>query len=190
METTVSPSRPDAGTPPSGRPLPGEYAAYAQADIDLVPGTDAVSVLVTLEAGTLAFLRRLPEARIPGVRYATDKWTIKDVVAHVVDDERIFAYRALCLARGEPQPLPGFDEKLYAATAGAERRRWADLLAEYSIVRAATVALFRSLSPEAWTRAGVVNGYRATPRGLAFHIAGHELHHVRILRDRYLPLLD
>ena len=93
------------------------------------------------------------------------------------------------MARGETQPLPGFDETLYAACAAGEERPWLDLLAEYSIGRAATLALLRSLPAAAWTRRGTVNGYSATARGLAFHIAGHELHHVRIVRERYLPLL-
>ena len=174
---------------PSGRPLPGEYADYAQADIDHVSGDDAVVVLSTLGADTLAFLRGLPAEKLRGRRYAPGKWTVKDIVAHIIDDERIFAYRALCVARGETQPLPGFDEKLYASCAAGEERPWEDLLAEYAAVRAATLALLRSLSPSAWTRGGIVNGYSATARGLAFHIAGHELHHLRIVRDRYLPLL-
>jgi uncharacterized damage-inducible protein DinB len=174
---------------PSGRPLPGEYAAYAQGDLDFVDGTDAVQVLRSLADETLAFLGSLPEERIAGVRYAPDKWTIRDVVAHIVDDERIFAYRALSVARGETQALPGFDEKIYAANARGEMRAWGELLAEYRAVREATLALFWSLDAESWTRAGVVNGYRATARGLAFHIAGHEVHHMRLLRDRYVPLV-
>jgi hypothetical protein len=95
----------------------------------------------------------------------------------------------LCLARGETKSLAGFDEKGYAANADAENRPWGDLLHEYRVVRGASVALFSSLRPAAWERAGEVNGYRATPRGLAFHIAGHELHHLRIVRERYLPLV-
>jgi hypothetical protein len=175
--------------PPSGRPAPGEYADYARADIDCVPGDDAVTALESLAAETLALLHDLPEGQVTGLRYAPGKWTIKDVVAHLTDDERIFAYRALCMARGETQPLPGFDEKLYARHADGEARPWADLLDDYTTVRAATLALFRALTPEGWTRVGTVNGYAATARGLAFHIAGHELHHIRILRERYLPLL-
>jgi hypothetical protein len=173
----------------SGRPLPGEYADYAQADIEKVKGDDAAAVLATLGEETLAFLRSLPEEKLAEIRYAPGKWTVKDVVAHLIDDERVFAYRALCVARGETQPLPGFDEERYAACAAGEERPWQDLLAEYSTVRAATLVLLRSLSPSAWTRRGTVNGYSATARGLAFHIAGHELHHLRILKERYLPLL-
>ena len=174
---------------PSGRPGPGEYASYAQPDIDSVVGSDAASVLATLAIDTRALLGSLSEDHVRGLRYAPTKWTLKEVLGHIIDDERIFAYRALCLARGETTPLPGFDETLYAVNADAEGRPWADLLAEYQVVRAASIALFRSLPPAAWGRAGEVNGYRATPRGLAFHIAGHELHHLRIVRERYLPLL-
>jgi hypothetical protein len=173
----------------SGRPVSGEYADYAQADIDKVNGDDAVAVLETLGEETLTFLRGLSEEQLTGVRYAPGKWTVKDIVAHLIDDERIFAYRTLCLARGESQPLAGFDEQLYAVHAAGEQRSWLDLLAEYSIVRAATLALLRSLPAAAWTRRGTVNGYAATARGLAFHIAGHELHHLRIVGERYLPLL-
>jgi DinB superfamily len=178
----------DAGLP-SGRPRPGEYAPYAEADVAYVNGSDAVAIFVGLATETLAFLRTLDEGRIAGLRYAPDKWTVKDIVGHVVDDERIFAYRALCIARGEPSPLAGFDEKTYAANAAAESRPWEGLVADYEAVRNASLTLFRSLSPAAWTRSGTVNGYPATPRGLAYHIAGHELHHVRILHERYLPLL-
>jgi hypothetical protein len=176
-------------TVPSGRPLPGEYAPYAQADIDAVIGTDAATVLAALEVDTGAFLVSLPENQIRGVRYEPGKWTLKDVLGHIIDDERIFAHRAFCLARGERAYLAGFDEKVYAVNADAESRAWRDLLDDYRVVRAASIALFRSLTPAAWRRVGVVNGYQATPRGLAFHIAGHELHHLRIIRERYLPLL-
>jgi len=176
-------------TTPSGRPLPGEYAPYAQADIDAVVGTDAATVLAALAVDTRTFLDSLPESQVHGLRYAPSKWSLKEVLGHIIDDERIFTYRALCLARGETTPLVGFDEKVYAAHADAESRPWEDLLDEYQVVRAATIALFRSLPPAGWARAGNVNGYRATPRGLAFHIAGHELHHLRIVRERYVPLL-
>ena len=174
---------------PSGRPVPGEYAQYAQADIDLIEGSDAVIVLERISEQTLAFLHSLPEDRLAGLRYAPSKWTVKEVVGHVVDDERVFAYRAFCLARGETRPLAGFDEDVYAANGDAEQLSWGELLSDYQAVRAASLTLFRGLSPARWTRAGEVNGYQATPRGLAFHMAGHELHHMRLLQERYLPLL-
>ena len=108
------------------------------------------------------------------------------MLGHLADDERIFAYRLLCVLRSDDRRLDGFDEKAYVAAARFEEQTLASLLEEYRTVRAATVALLRSLTPEQWMRRGVVNGYEATVRGLAFHIAGHELRHVRALETRYL----
>jgi DinB superfamily len=166
----------------SGRPELGEYASYAQSDIDLVQGDDIVSTLESQIEDTLGLLAPLEDTPV----FAPGKWTLKQAVHHLSDDERIFAYRCLCLARNDPRPLEGFDEKLYAAFAGSDHRPYADLLDELRIVRVATIALLRGLSPEAWLRRGIVNGYSATVRGLAFHIAGHELHHIRAIRERYL----
>lgn len=173
----------------SGRPLPGEYAEYAGPDIDQVTGDDAVEVLGALADDTLALLTPLDERLASGLTYAPGKWTLKEIVGHLADDERIFTYRALCIARGDPGELPGFDENLYVSGAGFERRPLADLLAEYRAVREATLTLFAGLPHEAWLRRGTVNGYIASARGLAFHIAGHELHHLRILREKYLGRL-
>ena len=170
---------------PSGRPLAGEFADYAADDISRVVGDDAVSALADQAGDTAALLGPLAESAVSGVTYAPGKWTVKEVVGHLCDDERIFAYRALCLARGDLRPLAGFDEKRYVALGGFESRPLAQLTAEYVAVRRATIALFDALSAEAWTRVGVVNGYRASARGLAFHIAGHELRHVRALRETY-----
>ena len=173
----------------SGRPQPGEVAAYAQVYLDHVVGDDAVAVLSAVARDTLALLSPLRDDAIAGVRYAPDKWTIKDIVGHLVDDERIMSYRALCIARGERLQLLGFDEKVYAANAGAELRPMAGLLAEYRMVRDASLALFRSFTSEAWLRLGIANGHVVSARGVAFHIAGHELHHVRMIRHQYLPLV-
>ncbi len=177
----------DAG--PSGRPGPGEYAPYAADDIAYVAGDDAVAALITQADRVMGLLMPLKEARIEGLRYAPEKWTIREVLGHLIDDERIFAYRALCVARQDARPLPGFDENEYVRGAGFEARRWGGLLAEYMMVRHATVAFFGGLSPRAWLHRGIVNGYEASVRGLAFHVAGHELHHLRVLEERYLPLI-
>ena len=126
------------------------------------------------------------ERRASKFRYAPRKWTIKQVVGHLSDDERIVVYRMLCLARGDSRVLRGFDEKAYMRRSGFGDRTLSDLLAELRAVRASTVAFLRGLPADAWMRSGVVNGYPATVRGLAFHLAGHELHHRRILRERYL----
>jgi hypothetical protein len=170
---------------PSGRPLDGEFADYAKPDIERVIGDDAVRVLAIQARDTLALLKPLHDPDVSGITYAPGKWTVKQVIGHLSDDERIFAYRALCVARNDPRPLAGFDEALYVQFAGFESRSVAQLAAEYCAVRRATIALFEGLSAEAWVRRGIVNGYSASARGLAFHIAGHELRHVRALRERY-----
>ena len=175
-----------AANPRTGRPSAGEYASYAQEDIDHVVGDDATAALAAQRDEVLALLSPLSETQVEGLTYAPGKWTLKEVVGHLADDERIFAYRILCVARGDERPLAGFDEKQYVAGADFESRPLADLLVEYQTVRAATLALLRGLSSEAWLRRGVVNGYEASVRGLAFHVAGHELRHLRALADGYL----
>jgi uncharacterized damage-inducible protein DinB len=171
----------------SGRPEPGEYAGYAQADIDAVRGEDAVAVLQAQRLATASLFQRFGEAG-GDVSYGPGKWTIKQIVGHLADDERIFAYRALCIARGDSRPLPGFDENAYAKAARFERLTLAELLTDYEAVRDATITLLQGLDREAWLRRGLVNDYEATPRGLAFHIAGHELHHHRVIHERYVPV--
>lgn len=173
---------------PSGRPETGEFASYATSDIAAVSGNDAVSALLRLAGETSALFTSVSEVAERGATYAPGKWTLKEILGHLVDDERIFCYRLLCVARGEPGALPGFDQEVYVASAGFEERTLESLLHEYAAIRAATVATLEFLSPEALTRRGTVNGYSASPRGLAFHVAGHELHHHRIIEERYLPL--
>jgi uncharacterized damage-inducible protein DinB len=172
---------------PSGRPQPGEFADYAQADIDYVAGDDAVAALARQRDEVLALLATLDDTRAAGLTYAPGKWTLKEVIGHLCDDERIFAYRLLCIARGDMRPLAGFDEQEYMRDAGFEARALEDLTAEYGSVRAATLSLLGSMTADGWLRRGVVNGYETSVRGLAFHIAGHELHHLRTLREKYLP---
>jgi uncharacterized damage-inducible protein DinB len=168
------------------RPRPGEYPPYASMYLDLLPDDDRLldhlrdnlRIVVDLVSA-------LPEERLLH-RYAPDRWTIKEVLVHVVDDERIYAYRAMCFARGEATPLPGFEQDDYAAASGANGRSLRSILAEYSAVRQATIALFDGLDEAALTRTGVANGNRASVRALGWHIAGHELHHLKLLRERYL----
>lgn len=169
----------------TGRPAPGEFAAYAAADIAAVPEDDAVAALERLAGETPTLFRALAAPAARAWRYAPGKWTIKEVLGHLVDDERIFAYRLLAVARGEAGGLPGFDENAYVAHGAFDARSLESLLEEYAGVRSSTVTLLRGLPEEAWRRRGLVNGYTATVRGLAFHIAGHELHHHRTLRERY-----
>lgn len=173
----------------SGRPVPGEYAAYAADDIARVHGDDATSTLAAQRDQVVALLSPLDDDAVNGVTYAAGKWTLKDVLAHLADDERIFGYRILRIARGDSRELDGFDEKRYAVAAEASARQWSTLLRDYAAVREATLTLLYGLSPAAWHRRGIVNGYEASVRGLAFHIAGHELRHLRAIRELYLPRL-
>ena len=167
----------------SGRPEEGEFASYAAEDIAYVAGDDAIEALQAVAAETAELFATVPE-NVPA--YAPGKWTLKEVLGHLIDDERIFAYRALCVARSETAPLPGFDENQYVAATRFEERSLTMLVREYHAVRQATIALFESLTQEEWRRTGIVNGYAASVRGLAFHMVGHELHHLRVIRERYL----
>ena len=171
----------------SGRPGPGEYAGYARGDVALVVGDDACEALRRQQELTFSLFRKFGDAG-GDLSYAPGKWTIRQVLGHLADDERIFAYRALCVSRGDIRELPGFDEKQYVAGAQFEDLPMEALLADYLAVREASVSLFANLSADAWSRRGWVNGYGATPRGLAFHIAGHEIHHHRVIAERYVPM--
>ncbi|HEX5054352.1 MAG TPA: DinB family protein [Planctomycetota bacterium] len=166
------------------RPPRDEFPASFQPYVDGVPDGDVLVHLARQGAATAALLRTVDEAR--GMfRYAPGKWSVKSVVQHVTDGERLFCYRALCLARGETNPLPGFDENLYAANDGAAGRQLADIVQEFVSVRAATGLLFAGFDAAAWARRGIANGKAVSVRALPWIIAGHELHHLSVLRDRY-----
>ena len=171
---------------PPGRPLAGEYAPCYEEYVQRITAPDVVGALRGQVDGTLALFGALgPEEAAH--RYAPGKWSLKEVLGHLVDTERIMAYRALRVARGDPTPLAGFDENRYVEGAGFDARAMEELLEEYRAVRRASVLLFRGLSGEAWTRRGVVNGVEVSVRALAYIIAGHELHHLEGVRTRYLP---
>lgn len=167
------------------RPTPDEYAPFYANYIGLVPDGDALESLERQRKETTKLLGGISEAKA-AYRYAPDKWSIKGVTGHVVDSERVFSYRALSIGRGDATPLPGFDEKAWAQTANFDHRTLKDLVREYGLVRDATLALLRSLPAEAWSRRGTANNYAVTVRALAWIIAGHERHHLKILRERYL----
>ncbi|MDT7689804.1 MAG: hypothetical protein QOE46_2563 [Acidobacteriota bacterium] len=171
--------------PAPTRPEANEYAPYYEKYVSLVPDADVVETLERQGAETLALLRSITEER-GGHAYASGKWSIKQLVGHVIDAERIFAYRALALARGEQQPLPGMDQDEYMACVNFDARALADLLDEFEHVRRANVHMFRGLDTDAWARRGVASDNEVTVRAIAHIIAGHEAHHVRILRERYL----
>ena len=166
------------------RPAPGEHIPYYAKYIDLVQGDDALAALDKQMADTLALLRTIPESKGEH-RYAPGKWSIKETLGHVIDGERVFAYRALRFARADQTPLPGFDENTWVPAAASDRRTVADLADELVAVRAASVALYRSLDLEALARRGEANGKAISVRALAWITAGHAIHHQGILRERY-----
>jgi len=168
----------------SGRPGPGEHSAYFARYVSLVPGEDVVPILEAQRRETLVLLSSLSESDGDS-RYAPDKWSVKEVLGHVNDTERIMSYRALRIARGDQTPLPGFEQDDYVKHADFGRMSIDDLLEEYIAVRRSTVALFRHFDDAAWRRVGVASNNPATARALAFIIAGHELHHRRILEEKY-----
>ena len=167
------------------RPESNEYAAYYEKYVSLVPDADIVGTLARQNEETLALLGTVTEERA-GFRYEPGKWSIKQVVGHLIDAERIFAYRALAIARGERQALPGMEQDEYMAHADFDARTLADLTEEFAHVRRANVLMLRGLDAEAWQRRGVASDNEVTVRAIAYIIAGHEAHHVQILRTRYL----
>ena len=174
-----------ATAPPIARPREDEYVPYYGKYIALVPDGDLVETLRTQIGETLSLLRSIREERASH-RYAPGKWSIKEVVGHLADVERIMGYRALRIARGDAPPLPGFDENAYVPAANFDARSLASLARELEAVRNATVAFLETLEPEAAARRGSAHNARISARALAYIIAGHERHHVGILRERYV----
>jgi hypothetical protein len=170
------------------RPEPGEFAPYYEKYIALVPGKDAVSALESQRVQTMQLFAGRGE-RDGNFRYAADKWTVKEVVGHLTDSERIFTYRALRIARGDQTPMAGFEQDDYVRGGGFNERPLASLVEEFAQVRSATLALFRSMGKEAWLRRGTANKNEVSARALAFITAGHELHHRQILEERYFSAI-
>lgn len=168
------------------RPDASEYLSYYGRYIDQVPEGDLLQTLRDQLDQTLSLVRGVDEAR-GGHRYAPGKWSIRDVLAHVIDAERIFAYRALRIARGDRTPLASFDENAYAQAANADARTLADLAQELEHVRRGNLLFLASLSDEALARRGTASDAEVSVRALAWIIAGHERHHATLLRERYLP---
>jgi hypothetical protein len=168
-----------------GRPEPTEAAAYYFTYIDQVHGDDVAAVMERqLDESMRLFLEISEESSRH--RYAADKWSIRQVLNHITDTERAFAFRALWFARGFEAPLPGFDQNIAADGALADSVAWSAHVEEFRQVRLSTMSLFRNMPPEAWTRNGIASDNPFTVRAMAFIIAGHVEHHIRILRERYL----
>jgi hypothetical protein len=155
-------------TPSAIRPSPDEFAAFYSGYVSQVPDGDVIDALEQ------------------GRRYAPGKWSIKGVLGHIADAERVFTYRALWFARGATDPLPGWDENAWAAESDFDAESLQDLLRNYEAVRDATLALVRGFPEQVWTRSGTANNKPVSVRGLIWVTAGHERHHLKILRERYL----
>ena len=166
------------------QPKPGDYAPYYQKYLDAASTVDDALDLLGQQSDVLAFMRTWPEDRA-GHRYAEGKWTVTQVIGHMSDTERVFAYRLLRIARGDATPLAGFDENAFQLEAGFEGRTVASVVAELRAVRQASLTLIRSLDAAALDRAGTASDQRVTARALAWLIAGHFAHHTAILKERY-----
>jgi uncharacterized damage-inducible protein DinB len=168
------------------KPHAGEYAPDTIKYIGLLPDDGFVlKHLVDNRQATEQFILSLPAEKLI-YRYATGKWTIKEILVHIVDDERIYSYRALRFARNDKTELPGFEQNDYARYSGANERDTRDILEEYANVRAATISLFVGFDSAALLRAGVADGNVMSVRAAAYHIAGHEMRHINIIKERYL----
>jgi uncharacterized damage-inducible protein DinB len=168
------------------KPEKGEYAPYTIMYIGLLPDDGLVLKHLRDNLKTVVDLTRsLPPEKLV-YRWAEGEWTIKEILGHVIDDERIYCYRALRFARNDATELPGFDQDDYVAFSGANERSIEDILEEYRAVRHATLTFFNSLEEKALKRAGVANGNVMSVRAAAYHIAGHELHHLNSIRENYL----
>ncbi|MBA3829502.1 MAG: DinB family protein [Taibaiella sp.] len=168
------------------KPIAGEYDPYARMYIDLLP--DDNKVLYHLQQNGAALKQHIaaqPEEKL-NKGYAPGKWTLKELLVHMIDTERIFAYRALCIARNEKAMLPGFEEGDYVHYSNAGKRAIEAIMAEYDSVRLGTLALLNSLDEEALLRTGNANNATVSVRALAYQTAGHELHHINVIKERYV----
>jgi DinB superfamily len=167
------------------RPRPGDYSTYYENYITLIGDEDILKILNDQSKKTQDILNSFSEHR-GNYRYADGKWTVKEVVGHLLDTERVFAYRALCIARGEKKSLPGFDQNDYVSEGNFNRRELFDLNYEFRLLRESNLLLFRSFTPEMLKLKGFANESSVTVLAILFIIAGHEKHHMNVLREKYM----
>ena len=166
------------------RPLPTDYPPYFEPYISKVKGDDLPAIMETGISALKDVLEKIPDAKAD-FSYAPDKWTVKQVIQHCIDTERVFAYRALCIARGETQPLPGFDQDIFATNADVANKSLSYLKNEMVIMRQSSVMLFDHFTETELSKTGTVSNYTTTVLALGFNIVGHWLHHYYILTDKY-----
>jgi hypothetical protein len=166
------------------RPSPAEYFAYFERYVSLVPEGDVLPLLIYQVGAVRAACGPLSEERA-GFRYAPGKWSVRQVLGHIIDTERVFGYRALCIARGEVLSLPSFDENAYGAAAGHDLCPLLELVEEFSALRQSHIHMLRHLDRTAWERVGRVNEHPTSTRAMAYIMAGHVRHHAAVLSERY-----
>lgn len=167
------------------KPAPTEHAPEFSKYVTLVAEGDIIQTLEQQIENSLSLLQTIPSDK-GNFRYAPDKWSVKELLGHLIDSERIFSFRALHFARNDQTPLPGYEQNDYVREADFDRRNLTDMAEEFATVRRATIQLFRPLNETEWLRHGKANEIGVTVRALAYIIAGHELHHMGVLRSRYL----
>jgi hypothetical protein len=167
------------------RPIPGDYSGYYNDYVKLVEGDDIIKVLYQQNKKTQDILNSFSEHK-GNYRYADTKWTVKEVVGHLIDTERVFAYRALCIARGEKKSLPGFEQDDYVKEGNFNRHELFELNYEFRLLRESNLLLFKSFTPEMLKRKGFANESSISVLAILFIIAGHEKHHMNILQERYI----
>lgn len=165
-------------------PEPDEYGDFYKEYISLVDGSNVIQTLIRQGQQTYATMRKLTPDEA-NYRYEDNKWSVKEIIGHLVDTERIMAYRALCISRGENSPLPGYNQDEYVEHADFDNRSLQNLSTEYDALRNANISMFSSFTRDQILRKGTANNVNISVRALAFIIAGHEKHHLNILEDKY-----
>jgi uncharacterized damage-inducible protein DinB len=167
------------------RPTPNEYNPYFEGYINQVPEGNIISLMESQLDDTIRFLKEIPLEK-HDYRYAENKWTVKEVLGHIIDCERIFSYRALRIARNDKTPLPGFEQDDYIKHANFSQLKFEDLIEQFFGLRKSTLLMFESFEEEYFTRIGVSNNHEISSRALAYIIVGHVTHHINIIKERYL----
>jgi uncharacterized damage-inducible protein DinB len=167
------------------KPLPSELNSYQKSYVAMVAGEDLIAQLEKNRESTVSLLRNLPKERI-SYRYAPGKWSIPEIIVHIIDSERIFSYRMLCFSRGEKASLPGYEENDYAAESEASARPIESIIEEYTHVRNATISLLKSFSEKQFLRKGRANNNDSSVQIMAYMLAGHEIHHMNVIKEKYI----
>jgi uncharacterized damage-inducible protein DinB len=171
------------------RPEIGEYDSYFSRYINLVPDGDILDILEQQNKETNTLLKDISDTQ-GQFKYSSNKWSVKEVIGHLTDTERILGYTLLCIARGEAQSLPSYDKNVYVKSAAFDKQSLEDLLANLTTVRKSTLQLLKSLNSEDWLRRGRANGSEVTVRALVIILVGHELHHRKIIKEFYIGSKD